>query len=155
MTQDELKRHFTYDSITGYFYRLDRPTKISGYRYSKGNKSGYVTISIGKCNLAAHRMAWLFVHGVLPTDTIDHINGDRSDNRIDNLRLITMSENLTNKVGKGFYMVGNRFRSELRLNGKKYSLGTFDTEEEAVRAYVAAKKKLHPLSSERLKTLDN
>jgi hypothetical protein len=75
--------------------------------------------------------------------TVDHINGNRFDNRRSNLRICTMAENLMNRRAKktsktgyrGVYPHGLRFRSQLWHGGKQYEIGVFDTAEEAARAY--------------------
>jgi hypothetical protein len=77
---------------------------------------------------------------------LDHINGIRNDNRIENLRSVTRQQNQWNRTtAKGYYWdkVKNKWRAELKLNRKKIYLGMFNTEEEARNAYLAAKQIYH------------
>ena len=70
---------------------------------------------------------------------IDHIDGNKLNNAIDNLRLATQSQNQANIKAKGFFRQANgNCTAQIRLNGKLKALGTFETEEEAHAAYVQA-----------------
>lgn len=101
----------------------------------------------------AHRLAWLYVHGEWPADQIDHVNGDRRDNRLCNLRAVTQQQNLhnvkphkDNEAGrKGIYLHKRtgRYRARIMVNGRQRHLGYFDTADEAYRAYCVAAEKLH------------
>lgn len=96
--------------------------------------------------------------GIVMLASIDHINGDRADNRIANLRQATTAENSQNERGprahatSGFLGVGwhaqqSRWRARITVNGKRRHLGLFDTPEAAYAAYVEAKRALHPFST--------
>jgi hypothetical protein len=108
---------------------------------------------IGRKNYSAHRLAWLYVYGEWPSDQIDHINRNRSDNRIANLRIATPTQNQANRsVCKrnttGFKGVTvdprtGRFRAKIRVNGKRTHIGVFDSAEEAGAAYVAASRRVY------------
>jgi len=98
-----------------------------------------------------HHLAWLWVHGELPKGQLDHINGDRLDNRIANLREASQTENMgncikhrDNKSGyKGvFPLRGKRWQAQVCRNGVKHHLGTFETPEEAHAAYCDAASKV-------------
>lgn len=119
-------------------------TAANGYQYIKLQGKGYL----------AHRVIWFFAHGVWPSGSLDHINGDRSDNRIANLREVSARGNAENmrRPGRantsGFLGVSrvkesNRWLATIRANGRSISLGYFGTPEEAHATYVQAKRRLH------------
>lgn len=111
----------------------------------------YVKIRIDHVLYSAHRLAWLYVYGEWPLDQIDHINNDKTDNRICNLRLATQSENIVNRRAqsnnssgrKGVTRSGKRWSASIRSNGHRYHLGTFDTVDDAHAAYSEAACRLH------------
>ena len=130
-----------------------------GSRAGKGdiagaiNKCGYRHIKIDGHVYYAHRLAWLHFHGRWPDDMIDHINGDRADNRICNLREATNSQNMqntgkpsTNKSGhKGvcWDKCRQKWAVEIRINGYKIHLGRFYTIENALAHYAQANARYH------------
>jgi len=91
-----------------------------------------------------HQFIYYWVNKMV-CDQIDHININRLDNRISNLRSINNQENHFNTNAKGAYWSKKhkKWKSCIHLNGKGLHLGTFDTEEEAREAYLEAKKKYH------------
>jgi hypothetical protein len=70
---------------------------------------------------------------------IDHINGVKTDNRVDNLRIVTQQKNCENRRSKGYHKIGKKWRAQIKVNKKKHHLGYFDTEQEAHAAYLDAK----------------
>jgi hypothetical protein len=127
------------DNVQGY-WNYKYAGKLAGTMQNKG----YVQISINyKCFLA-HRLAWLITHGEWPPDQIDHRDGDRTNNRINNLRLATNQENIRNsktKVnntsgvsGVCFHNRRKKWRARIRANGKRINLGLFGLFEDAVIA---------------------
>jgi hypothetical protein len=84
--QHKIKSGLTYDQTTGIFKHKrsasnPRPSLVAGSK----NSFGYIRITIGPNIYAAHRLAWIYVYGTQPKGDITHLNGDKSDNRIDNL----------------------------------------------------------------------
>lgn len=129
--------------------RADRIGKSAG----NVDSSGYRKIMIGGINFRAHRLCWMLAYGEYPNMEIDHINGIKDDNRLCNLRQVTRSENCMNmklrsdnKSGfKGVYWRehAKRFTANIWKDGKRKSLGYFDTAQQAHNAYVQAATHIH------------
>ena len=137
-------------SILHNLFRYENGTlivnKTGKAAYTWACRKGYLNLRIGKKNYAVSRVIYYMLTGEQPI-TVDHINRIRSDNRIENLRGATYKEQAynrkiacTNTSGyKGVYERNGRFRAQIRDNdGKKISLGTFPTAEEASREYEKA-----------------
>ena len=126
---------------------------VRGNLLTNKNKQGYVIIYLVekgiKFNIRAHQFIWFISNNYTSVDkVIDHINGQRSDNRISNLRVVTQQENMFNQPkAKGFHFKKdcNKFESYIKINRKKIYLGIFQTEEEARQAYLDAKKIYHKI----------
>ena len=149
LTTAQLKSNVFYSPETGLFTRLSTQ-RITGNRH-KYKK--YIVITISKKRYYAHRLVWLYVTGVLPEGVIDHINGDKTDNRFENLRDISNKLNLQNRrtanknTTTGILGVGNasggRFKARICIDGRRIFLGRFSTIEEAQSAYLDAKRVHH------------
>ena len=150
---ETVRRLLDYDPATGIFTwkprgeKRDWDTRWSGKQ--TGTKClGYLVISIYDRPYRAHRLAWLYVHGTWPNGGLDHINRDKADNRIANLRIATDSQNganarrpRNNKSGfKGVYWFKpmRKWRAQIGINGKMQYLGDFDTPKAAHEAYMQA-----------------
>lgn len=101
ITQQELKEVLKYDPENGEFIWVAKlskysPIKIGGKAGCLGAK-GYIQISLGDRRYLSHRLVWLYTSGVFPEEQIDHIDGDRSNNRLENLREVPCSVNLRNQ----------------------------------------------------------
>lgn len=155
LTQRTLQRKLRYDKRSGVFrwrVRISqaiRAGSIAGTRHP----SGYVFIKIDGRSYAAHRLAWLFVRGVMPKQ-IDHRDRRRSNNRWRNLRKCSgASENNQNAgryrsnrsgfVGVGWHAASGNWRARINVNGRQHHLGLFSSAVKARRAYLRAKKRLH------------
>ena len=118
------------------------------------NSRGYWQIGIrvkGELKmLTAHRLAWFITHGELP-NIIDHIDGNKINNAISNLRSCTYLQNVYNTgkkpnnkvVFRGVSRVNKKWRARIRVNGINKHLGMFDTAEEASRVYEEKARELH------------
>ena len=81
-----------------------------------------------------------------PKKVIDHINRDKLDNQVSNLRIVSQQENSFNTKSKGYYKCGNKYQAKIKINGKTICLGRFETEAEAHNAYLIAKQIHHIIS---------
>ena len=145
---------FNYDKDSGLLtYRNDTKNKHSGDVAGKKNSDGYLQVKIGKRNYKIHRLVWLYVHGAWPADLIDHINGDRTDNRICNLREATNTQNLMNSKVQARNTCGEkgvtwrerdkRWIAACRANGKQNYLGSFFSADEAIQVVREFRTKHH------------
>lgn len=144
-----IKEYFTYsEEHKGLIYK-----KITGAttRNKLGQKAGgihplygYIAIKIRGRAFRAHRLVFLLHHGRWPSGELDHINGNNADNRIENLRESTRSQNCANRKtwtkknkykGVCFFKSRNQWRSYIRINKKEHELGFSDTEELAAKSY--------------------
>ena len=136
-----IKRGMTYDKNTGLI------TGPSGNIIISKTKKGYIQAPIWNNKVErflGHIFAWYFTYKEMPSLQIDHINGIRHDNRIDNLRLVTSQENSFNRNCKGYSQRENgKWRAILTLNRKRVFDKTYDTEEEAIKGREEAKQKYH------------
>jgi len=147
LTQERLKELLKYDEHTGVFTRL----KIMSNRVKVGsvaatsNSHGYLYTSIDGKKYSAHRLAWLYMTGAMPKDTIDHIDGNPLNNAINNLREATQQQNLYNLrksvkntsgyKGVHFHKGTSKWRAVVTVNNKPKHLGLYLTPEEANIVY--------------------
>jgi hypothetical protein len=157
ITADYLRKILGYDLETGIFRWKWRKDVPKGWNTRWANKvagtliSGYICILINGQPYKAHRLAWLYVHDVWPTNETDHINSDKADNRITNLREATRQENnrnrglrkdsSTNITDVYWHKPTQKYRAQIQAGGKRISLGYFDTLEEAAK--VRAEAEIH------------
>lgn len=157
LTAAVLKSLLSYDEATGEFRWLAGVCNVpAGAVAGSRGKRGYIDICVAKERHGAHRLAWLYVYGKWPDADIDHKNGDRSDNRIANLRDVPHSVNAQNiraahRRNRATGLLGVRradskavrFNASIMTAGEVKHLGTFDEPEAAHAAYLAAKRRLH------------
>jgi len=155
ITQSRLKDLLSYNPETGLFtWRPDCGIKkMAGKPAGTTHPTGYRHILADGVSYRAHRLAWLYVHGMDPPHDIDHINSMKADNRIINLRLATRGQGQANKKRgicntSGFKGVSkehraNRWRAQISHEGMKRYLGSFRTPKEAHAAYCTAADKYH------------
>ena len=147
LTQAELKEFFHYDPETGVFTRIKRVSGRCrvGDIVGSPDELGYLRFRVNGKKYRAHRLAWLYVYGSFPENEIDHINHDRSDNRISNLRQATRAENVWNsrKSGCSYDKQHSNYRARICKNGRRIHLGRFDTLKQAQEAYAKAAKQYH------------
>ena len=135
-----------YHPKTGLFFR-----EKDGSRADCLTVNGYRRVNIGGTRMYAHRAAWLMVHGGAIPETIDHINSDRADNRLDNLRPATRHEQQGNRRtlmsaksgAKGVVLnpKTGTYYARIKHNDKIKHIGTFSSLEEASKAYMEEARK--------------
>lgn len=156
-TPKDLRKVLRYDPQTGKLFWRERDVSMfrDGYRDAKGNcnnwnarysgneacnalSKGYLIGSVFGKRLKAHRVAWAIYYGEWPSHQIDHINGVRNDNRIENLRDVMSSENQKNMKTPsrntaghiGVYAHNGKWRAKI----KNLHIGVFDSIDEAINA---------------------
>jgi hypothetical protein len=152
MTHDLLREVLSYDRETGEFRWKISPggRAIQGGVAGTFDHEGYRIIRYRGKGYKAHRLAWLYEHGKLPTGVIDHINGVKDDNRLQNLRDTTASVNAQNvsrankSARSGYRWVSwfeqyRQWKGSYQLNGRKVFVGHFDDRETAYAAVLASR----------------
>lgn len=157
LTQEQLKKALRYSPETGEFSWISpRKCLLSSKGDSAGSldSRGYVRIQINGVRVWAHRAAWLYVTGFNPENHIDHIDGDKSNNRFENLREATNKQNHQNirkhqannksgLLGVGKAKSRPSWTAQIVTSGNKKYLGSFDSPKKAHEAYLSEKRKLH------------
>ena len=154
LTQEYLKSILEFDSEKGTFtwkVAKSRSVKVGTLAGTK-NSLGYHSIRIDKVDYLAHRLAWFYTYNIWPS-IIDHIDRNRSNNKLSNLRDVSQSENIhnsslsiSNKTGyKGvsFKLDKGVYTTQCTVQGKAHYLGCFKTAEEASAAYSSFVKDLY------------
>lgn len=143
ITQKELKEIFFLDELGQLIRKENSGSANAGDAAKCKDRDGYLVVGINKKVYRVHRLVWLYVYGEMPSTDIDHINRVRDDNRIENLRLATKSQNAKNRSKrknssnnyKGVQKSGNGWIAVLQKDGEKCYLGYFKNEEDAAKAY--------------------
>ena len=156
LAHDRVRRLLDYDPDTGIMTRLIRTssTAMAGDRVGSKNARGYLTARVDGKTYRVHRLVWFWMTGAWPKEQIDHIDGDKLNNRWSNLREATHSENQhnrgiisTNTSGyKGVYWYRSRgkWRAQISFDRRNPKvLGYFDNIEDAAAAYAKAAREFH------------
>jgi hypothetical protein len=152
VAHEQLKELLRYDPETGQFTRL-----VDRGKYRAGSVAGaqidrYLRISIGGKWYRAHRLAWFYMTGEWPSETVDHENRDPLDNRWANLRLASVKQQQQNRGvrrdntsgHKGVMRHKNgRFYARVTIDGKKVGIGGFETPEAANAAFIAKAREVY------------
>lgn len=156
----DLRRQLHYDERTGTLYRLLSRGKVRAgdVAGSVPKKSKYSYLWLNGEMWLTHRVVWAYVYGVWPSKQIDHINGNRLDNRIENLRLADQCEqnqnvakprsNTSGHIGVTFDKTSGKWQAQIRANGRYYMLGRRTDILEAAQLYLDAKRRLHTFNPE-------
>lgn len=149
LNQERLKQVLKYEPESGVFtWKCVRSSALVGCVAGHTSKqTGYRIIGVDGCLFLAHRLAWMYMHGEFPPNSIDHIDRNRQNNSICNLRPATQSQNAFNSTARstnksGFKGVSwcsstRKWRSTAMINGKQKSLGRYTEIEDAASAYKA------------------
>lgn len=155
LTQERVRELFVYEPTTGIFtLREANRLRPAGAVCGCVRHDGYIQLNVDNKSRAAHRVAWLYMTGEWPPHDIDHIDGDRQNNAIANLRHVSRSINLQNQrrctrgnTGHlGVYVnprLRKKFCAQISANGTHKYLGAYATPDEAHQAYVEAKRVMH------------
>lgn len=140
-----------YDLETGVFTWINHPSlshrrRFAGKRAGRIDSRGYLQIMVLGTRYLAHRLAFLYVHGSLPSEgmEVDHIDGNRKNNAWNNLRVVTKAENAKNQkrrctnlsgvTGVSWYKPYQKWVAHIQVNGKPKHLGYFVSKRDAVEA---------------------
>lgn len=151
LSQSELKAVLEYTPESGgFFWKESRGRVAKGQRagHTSAGSKGYLWIGVDRRLYRAHRLAWLYMNGEWPKAQLDHKNGDRSDNRWENLRAATPAQNNANMKARSnctskykgvkWNKQCSQWQAAIRVAGKVTHLGLFDDEERAHQAYIRA-----------------
>lgn len=155
LAQDLVRELFDYNEATGeLIWKVSTAIriKIGDVAGSLNKISGYYQVMINNKNYRLHRIIWLWQYGYTPT-TLDHIDRDRTNNKIENLREVTVSENNQNKSlssnntsgykGVNWDKREGKWRAKIQLNNKMKHLGYFDNLQDAINARKEGEKLYH------------
>lgn len=144
-----------YDAESGELrWQLDvpSPNRRGGQVAGRLRADGYRDVRIAGHLVLSHRLVWLLHHGQWPEREIDHINGDKADNRVANLREADRATNMQNqrrakaqnKTGfLGVHKIGSGYCAQITINRRQTHIGVYATAEQAHSAYVTAKRSAH------------
>lgn len=149
LNQAYLRQCYWYNPITGEMISR-RTNRSTGWI-----EDGYRHITIKNKDYRVHRLIWMYLHDRWPVEMIDHINGDKLDNSMENLREVTARQNAENRNTvnpisglKGVSAYGNkRWKASIGHKGKVIYLGVYDSKEEAYDVYCKAAKVFHTHNS--------
>ena len=160
LTAERLRECLNYDPATGIFTRKVRTAQChqvgdrADFLVTAGHLKGYHRIALLAHRYLAHRLAWLYMHGKWPDQEIDHIDGDRSNNRIANLRDVSRQINGENHrkptrrntsgfLGVVLHKASGKWVARVTVRHKSIYVGIYDDPESANAAYLDAERKLH------------
>ena len=153
LTQEQLKEILHYDPETGHFTWIvsQNNRSVAGKRAGHLAQNGYIRIGFKGNEYLGHRLAWFYSYGEWPKHNIDHLNQNRSDNRLENLRDATHSQNSRNMrkssrnksgtIGVSWYARDSKWQAHIMTDSGLVNLGKFDTIEQAKNARKEAEKK--------------
>jgi hypothetical protein len=153
LTVERLRQVLDYDPDTGIFkWKVATAHRtLVGEEAGSINKNGYRMICVDAFRYRSHRLAWLYVHGSWPSEFVDHRNGNKLDNRIENLREADKRQNAQNSrrpsnntsgfKGVTYDRARDKWIAQIKTSSGHRSIGRFETAEEAGAAYALAAEK--------------
>jgi len=155
-TLERIRELLDYDPKTGnLIWRINRGNVKAGGIAGSTNPKGYLMVGIDGTQYRCHRIVWaLHNDGELPKRQIDHIDRNKTNNRIENLRDVPCVANINNrgttsKTGfRGVYPRGDRYCATINVRGRRHFIGLYDDAEEAFDAFKAAHIEHHGIDSE-------
>ncbi len=146
LTQEKLRQLFSYNHLTGSFYRRYAMGGEKAGEITSTMNDGYIVCKIFSQTYLVHRLIWLYEHGSMPVGIIDHIDHNRTNNKLSNLRDVSRKDNAKNMKDRGrdlpmnIQMTDNeRFKVCVRDDTTNRYFGTYDTMDEAIAARDGAK----------------
>lgn len=156
MSKELFEKYLRHEEKSGELFWISRPsTKVAcGDKAGTLCAKGYIKIMIKRKVYRAHRIVWELCTGSAPVGEIDHINGNKSDNRISNLRDVTSSTNNENRrstgmantsgfLGVDFHKANRKWRAKITVGNKSVHIGYFEDPKSAHDAYLTEKRRLH------------
>lgn len=155
MIIDKYKKYLHYDKDSATFRWKERPPRNKSVVVGSVAgclSNGYSQITLLGTKVRVHRLIWLFETGQWPINEIDHIDGDKTNNHISNLRDVTHQVNTQNLIKSksnnvtgliGAVVEGKKFIARVGHNGKTHRVGAYTTALEAHQAYINKKRELH------------
>ncbi len=153
ITQKQIKELIHYDKDSGVFtWKVDRQNIAKkGMVAGSSASDNYLVLTLFNKQYKAHRIAWMYEYGHFPKDNIDHINGNKKDNRIINLRDVTslinhknMSIDKRNKSGKTgvtWHKLSKKWIANISVDKRLVHLGYFENIEDAIKVRQEAENK--------------
>jgi hypothetical protein len=149
INKEYINKIFHYDMETGVFKRIMKQSwQGNWYHCDDIIKSktiyGYLQANVLGIPRLVHRLIFMYTNGEFPVNDVDHINGNRLDNRWVNLRLVDRQENLKNLgvrrdntsgvMGVSWSANRNKWHSYIHLDGTRLNIGHFDSKDDAIKA---------------------
>ena len=151
ITQSEVKRIFVYKN-GNLHWNIPKQNIQIGDIAGHVDKYGYRRVQLEYKRYRIHHLVWLYHYGYLPK-MLDHINRNRDDNRLENLREVNSKQNNQNRAahkgnssgykGVSFRKANNKYFASIKVDGKSRYIGYFNTAEEAKEAYDKVAKEIH------------
>lgn len=149
LEKDTLNELFRYEDGKLFWKQKTKNHLPAGTEAGNTEQNGYTRICINGKYYRRHRLIYVMHNGHIPNRLqIDHIDRNKSNDRIENLRAVTQQQNMFNKNVKGYTFCNTRkkFKAQIKVNGKLNHLGYYKKEDDARRAYINAKSELHKIS---------